>query len=334
MAPFHSLYTHDFIRVASCVPRIEVGDPEFNVAETLRLAERGHTAHAALMLFPELGISAYAIDDLLQQDALLDAVERGIERIRQASCEIFPVLAVGAPLRHAGRLYNSAVVIHRGAILGVVPKTYLPNYREFYERRHFTSGARVSGQHIRIADQSAPFGIDLLFQSNGGVPFTFHVEVCEDIWVPLPPSTAGALAGAEVLVNLSASNITIGKTDTRRLLCASQSSRCSAVYAYSAAGPGESTTDLAWDGHAAIYECGDQLAESSRFEKDSTTVRADVDLGRIRQERMRNNGFADCALQEADKVARLRKVDFVLDAPRGSVALDRAIERFPYVPSD
>jgi NAD+ synthase (glutamine-hydrolysing) len=334
MAPFHSLYTHDFIRVASCVPRIEVGDPEFNTAETLRLAERGHAAHAALMLFPELGLSAYAIDDLLQQDALLDAVEAGIERIRQASRDLFPVLVIGAPLRHAGRLYNSAVAIHRGAILGAVPKTYLPNYREFYERRHFTSGARITGQHVRIAGQTARFGVDLLFQSNGSVPFTFHVEVCEDIWVPLPPSTAGALAGAELLVNLSASNITIGKVDTRRLLCGSQSSRCSAVYAYSAAGPGESTTDLAWDGHAAIYECGDTLALSTRFPTESVMIAADVDLGRVRQERMRGNTFGDCALEERDCTLKFRTASFRLDAPQTAVPLQRNIERFPYVPSD
>ncbi len=331
---FFSLYSHDFVRVACCVPRTRVADAGYNLAETLRLAGEGDKARTAIMVFPELGLSSYAIEDLLLQDALLDQVEQSIAKVVEASTKLFPVLIVGAPLRVSGRLYNTAVVIHRGAILGVVPKTYLPNYREFYEKRHFVSGANVIESSIKLAGQDVPFGTYMLFRSNGSIVVTFHVEICEDIWVPVPPSSHAALAGAEVLVNLSASNITIGKADARRLLCGSQSARGIAAYAYSASGPGESTTDLAWDGHAAIYECGDQLVESARFEKDSTIVQADVDLGRIRQERLRNNGFADCAAQEADKVARFRKVAFALEAPKEKVALDRAVERFPYVPSD
>ncbi len=331
---FYSLYSHEFVRVACCVPRTRVADAGYNLTETLKLAAQGHKAQAAIMVFPELGLSSYAIEDLLLQDALLDEVERSIARMVEASKKLFPVLIVGAPLRLAGRLYNSAIVVHRGAILGVVPKTYLPNYREFYEKRHFVSGANVIEREISLAGQTAPFGADLLFRSAGSVPLTFHVEICEDIWVPVPPSSHAALAGAELLVNLSASNITIGKAEARRLLCGSQSMRSIAAYAYSASGPGESTTDLAWDGHAAIYELGDQLAESARFEKESTIVRADVDLGRIRQERLRNNGFAEGALFERDRVARFRKIAFVLDAPRATVKLERSIERFPYVPSD
>jgi NAD+ synthase (glutamine-hydrolysing) len=334
LSNFFSLYSHEFVRVACCVPRTRVADAAYNRAETLRLAGEGDKARSAIMVFPELGLSSYAIEDLLLQDALLDEVERSIAQVVAASAKLFPVLIVGAPLRVASRLYNTAIVIHRGVILGVVPKTYLPNYREFYEKRHFVSGANIIENGIKLAGQDVPFGTDLLFRSTRTVPFTFHVEICEDIWVPVPPSSHAALAGAEVLINLSASNITIGKAEARRLLCGSQSARGIAAYAYSASGPGESTTDLAWDGHAAIYECGDQLVESPRFEKESTVVRADVDLGRIRQERLRNNGFADCAMLEGEKVARFRKVRFELDAPRNSVALDRAVERFPYVPSD
>lgn len=334
MPDFHSLYSHEFVRVACCVPRTRVADAAYNLAETIRLARIGDREGAAIMVFPELGLSSYAIEDLLLQDALLDQVEESIAEVVEASRDLFPVLIVGAPLRLAGRLYNSAIVIQGGAILGVVPKTYLPNYREFYEKRHFVSGANLIEHTIRLAGRDVPFGPDMLFRSTGTVKVTFHVEICEDIWVPVPPSSHAALAGAEVLVNLSASNITIGKAEARRLLCGSQSARGIAAYAYSASGPGESTTDLAWDGHAAIYECGDQLVESARFEKESTIVRADVDLGRIRQERLRNNGFADCAMQEGEKVRRFRKVDFALDAPAAGVSLERAIERFPYVPSD
>ncbi len=333
-ADFGSLYSHEFVRIGSCVPRTRAADVKANLSETVRLAQQGDAVKSALLVFPELGLSAYAIDDLLFQDALLNAVECAVDQLVVTSRDLFPVLIVGAPLRHAGALFNTAVVIHRGAILGVVPKTYLPNYREFYEKRHFTSGAAVRAEQIRIAGRQAPFGIDLLFRSGGSVGFTFHVEICEDFWAPMPPSTLAALAGAEVLINLSASNITIGKADTRRLLCASQSARAIAAYAYSAAGPGESTTDLAWDGHAAVYECGDRLAESGRFAPDSVLITADVDLGRIRQERMRFNTFGDCAREQGEQLHQFRWASFKLDRPDASVALARAIERFPFVPSN
>ena len=330
---FHSLYSHDFLRLAAAVPRVEGADPRFNLEQHLKLARAADAEHAGLIAFPELGLSAYAIDDLLLQDALLEAVEAAVADLAQASRDLYPVLVVGAPLRDRGRLYNAAIAIHRGRILGVVPKTYLPNYREFYERRHFTSGAGVVSQSLTLAGQDVPFGTDLIFRSTGSVPFSFHVEICEDVWVPIPPSSLGALAGAEVLVNLSASNITIGKARMRRLLCASQSARAQAAYLYTAAGPGESTTDLAWDGQAGIFECGEALAETQRFTGDVTAY-ADVDLGRIRQERMRMNSFGDNAQAEQARIAALRRIDFALDAPTVTVPLARPVERFPFVPSD
>ncbi len=331
--PFRCLYRHDFARVAAAVPSVEVGEPAFNLAATLRLAEQADREQAVLVAFPELGLSAYAIDDLLFQDALLEAVEDAIGKLVEASRELNPVLVVGAPVRRGGRLYNTAVVLHRGRIVGVVPKTYLPSYREFYERRHFTSGAGIRNTRIEIAGQSAPFGVDLLFASTGSVALTFHVEICEDLWTPIPPSSTAALAGAEVLVNLSASNITIGKAETRRLLCAAQSRAAVAAYLYTAAGPGESTTDLAWDGQAGVFEMGEALAETERFEGDQA-VYADIDLGRIRQERMRLNSFGDCVAEEAERVARFRAIELTLDAPAGAAPLRRAVERFPFVPAD
>jgi len=334
MENFASLYSHDFVRIASCVPRTKVADVSANLAETIRLANLGSAARVGLMVFPELGLSSYAIEDLLFQDALLTAVEAAIDELVNISRGLYPMLIVGAPLRSASELFNTAVVIRQGSVLGVVPKTYLPNYREFYEQRHFTSGAGIYGRQIRVAGRQAPFGVDLLFRSTGSVDVTFHVELCEDFWAPLPPSTAAAMAGAEVLINLSASNITIGKADMRRLLCASQSARTISAYAYSAAGPGESTTDLAWDGHAAIFEHGELLSETERFPKESTLATADVDLGRIRQERMRFNTFRDCAREESRRMIEFRAVPFRLDAPYGSVPLQRTIERFPFVPSD
>jgi len=331
---FFSPYRHEFVRIAACVPRIGVGDPAFNLAQTLDLVSRGHAEKIALMIFPELGMSAYAIDDLLFQDALLDRVEEAIGKLVVASREFFPMLVAGAPLRRHGQLFNCAVAIHRGNILGVVPKIYLPNYREFYEVRQCTSGAGIRKTQIEVAGHNVPFGIDLLFQSQGSVSFTAHIEICEDIWVPQPPSTAAALAGAEILFNLSASNITIGKAETRRLLCASQSARCIAAYAYSAAGPGESTTDLAWDGHAAVFEYGNKLAETERFSLQPTMAIADVDIGLLRQERMRVGTFSDCIRRNRDAAEGFRTIPFALDVPAGELSLQRNVDRFPFVPAD
>jgi len=334
MSEFFSPYSHQFARVGVCVPQVTVADPAKNADQVAALVEAGGRDGAAILLFPELCLSAYAIDDLLFQDALLDAVAGQIERLIELSRNRLPVVVIGAPLRWRGRLYNCAIAIHRGRVLGIVPKISLPNYREFYERRHFTSGEAVRGAAMILAGQEAPFGIDLLFEAAGPAGFTFHIEICEDLWVPQPPSAAGAAAGAEILLNLSASNITIGKAQMRRLLCASQSARCLAAYAYSAAGAGESTTDLAWDGQAGIFEIGDALAETERFSAQPEIAVADIDLGRIRQERMRTNTFGDNARLIAEQTAPFRRIEFPFAAPEGRLELRRRVERFPFVPSD
>jgi NAD+ synthase (glutamine-hydrolysing) len=334
MSSFFSPYRHEFIRLAACVPQVAVAEPQRNAATIEAMLAAGDEARTSLMVFPELGLSAYAIDDLLFQDALLDAVEREIDRLVDVSRKLFPVFVVGAPLRTQGHLYNCGIVIYRGQLLGAVPKIYLPNYREFYERRHFTSGERIAGRTITVAGRQAPFGIDLLFAATGETAFTFHVEICEDLWVPEPPSGPAALAGAEILLNLSASNITIGKAQMRRLLCASQSARCLCAYAYSAAGAGESTTDLAWDGQAGIFELGEDLAETERFSANPEIAFADVDIGRIRQERMRMNTFGDCARANAGTQPVFRNLAFDFLPTHEPLLLRRNIERFPYVPAD
>src|SRR5256714_7472278 len=334
MSAFFSPYRHEFVRVATCVPQVAVAEPAKNGDQVLELVGKGDKAGVALMVFPELCLSAYAIDDLLFQDAVLDAVVGQIARLVTASKRLTPVFVVGAPLRWRGRLYNCGIVIHRGRLLGIVPKVFLPNYREFYERRHFTSGEGVRDAMIALAGQEAPFGIDLLFAAGGPNEFAFHVEICEDLWVPQPPSAFGAAAGAEILLNLSASNIVIGKAQMRRLLCASQSARCLAAYAYSAAGAGESTTDLAWDGQAGIFEIGDMLPETERFSATPQMAVADVDVGRIRQERMRMNTFGDNARLIGEASPPFRRVEFDFAAPSGDLELRRAVERFPFVPSD
>jgi NAD+ synthase (glutamine-hydrolysing) len=339
MSSFFSPYRHQFVRVGACVPRVAVAEPAKNGDQALALLRDGDAAGLALMVFPELSLSAYAIDDLLFQDAVLDAVEAQIDRLTVASESLLPAFVVGAPLRRQGRLYNCAVAIHRGRLLGVVPKVFLPNYREFYERRHFTSGEGARGGTIAVAGRAAPFGADLIFAASGAAPFAFHIEICEDLWVPMPPSAAGAAAGAEILLNLSASNIVIGKAQMRRLLCASQSARCLAAYAYSAAGVGESTTDLAWDGQAGIFEIGESLCETPRFSAGPEIAVADVDVGRIRQERMRTNTFGDSARLLGKTTPEpgaplFRRVEFDFTPPSGRLALKRRVERFPFVPSD
>ncbi len=332
--PFLSIYTHKFIRAAVCVPFVRVADPTFNVERTLGLARRASDLNAAVALFPELGISAYSNEDLFHQDALLDAVESALARLVADSRELSPVLLVGAPLRFEGKLFNCALVVYRGRLLGVVPKSYLPNYREFYEKRQFTSGRVAVGAEMQCLGVRVPFGNDLIFDAANVEDFSLHVEICEDLYAPIPPSTYAALAGATVLANLSASNITIGKADYRRDLCASQSGKCLAAYLYSAAGPGESTTDLAWDGHAIIYENNELLAEAERFAADEQIIAADIDLERLAQERMRMTSFNDAVGEHLERVRRMRRVPFEFEAPAGEVPLMRRIERFPYVPDD
>ena len=331
---FHSIHSHGFVRVAACVPTVTVGNPVANTAETLRLFRDGHAKNVDLMVFPELGISAYAIDDLLLQDALLDAVEAGIAQLVDASTGLSPVIIVGAPLRRNGRLYNCAVAITRGRIVGVVPKSFLPNYREYYENRWFAPGMGLTGLDIDVARHTAPFGTDLIFACNELRDFIFHIEICEDYWAAIPPSTYGALAGALILTNLSASNILVGKADERALLSKAQSMRCQAAYVYTAAGWGESTTDLAWDGQASIHELGTELATTQRFARESQMCIADVDVERLRCDRMRNPTFNAGAIAADHPETYFRRVMFQHPVVASDVGFERSIDRFPFVPDD
>ncbi|RPI63501.1 MAG: NAD(+) synthase, partial [Lysobacterales bacterium] len=332
--PSESLYAHGFVRVAACTPCVTVADVTANLRATLELARDASAAGAALAVFPELGLCAYSIDDLVAQDALLDAVEGAAAELVRASAELDTVLVFGAPLRAEGKLFNSALVVYRGRLLGVVPKSYLPNYREFYEKRHFAAAGDAVCAAISVAGHNAPFGNDLLFAPAELSNFVLHVEICEDVWTPIPPSTYAALGVATVLANLSASNATIGKADYRRLLCASQSAKCVAAYVYSAAGFGESTTDLAWDGHAIVYENGERLAESQRFNATASVTMADLDLERLRQERMRVTSFTDCVAVHRQRATALRRIEFSFDVPTRELALARDVARFPFVPAD
>jgi NAD+ synthase (glutamine-hydrolysing) len=283
-------------------------------------------------VFPELTLSGYSIEDILLQDSLLDAVESALADVVAGSTDLLPVLVVGAPLRHLHRIYNTAVVIHRGRVLGVAVKSYLPTYREFYERRQMAAGDDMTGT-IGVLGHEVPFGPDLLFAAEDVTGLVLHVEICEDMFVPVPPSAQAALAGATVLANLSGSPITIGRAEDRALLARSASARCLAAYVYAAAGEGESSTDLAWDGQTMIYENGRLLASSERFPKGDRRSVADVDVDLLRAERLRMGTFDDNRRHHQSQDG-FRRIGFRLDPPRGDIGLRREVERFPFVPND
>lgn len=333
---FFNCYKHGFVRVAVGIPYVRVADPEHNARETIALMEQAAQRQVLLLVFPELGLSAYSCEDLFQQQALLDGCKEQLAAILHASRRLSVVSVVGLPLVVDGLLFNCAVVLSQGYVLGVIPKTYLPNYREFYEMRQFVPADCARSQRIHLLDDSdVPFGNQLLFRMDRQPGCIFHVEICEDLWVPIPLSTYAALAGATVLMNLSASNVTIGKAEYRRQLVASQSARCLAAYLYTSAGFGESTTDLAWDGHGMVYENGTALTESTRFSYESQLLLEDIDLDRLAQDRLRQTSFADSVRRHKADLSAFRTISVPTEPPRRKrLLLERTYDRFPYVPSD
>ena len=341
---FRNLHTHGFARVAACTVPVAMADPATNAARIAEQVQALHDDGVDVALFPELSLSGYAIDDLLLQDVLLDAVDAAVVNLARATAKLRPVVVVGAPIRSGARLYNCAVVLHRGEVLGVVPKVNLPNYREFYEKRWFASGDDARGTMLTRAhwpgadeDGDVPFGPDLIFRATDLPDLTIHVEVCEDMWVPIPPSARAALAGAHVLLNLSASPITVARAEDRHLLARSASSRCNAAYLYAAASAGESTTDLSWDGMTMAYEMGDLLGQSARFPEGAASTVVDIDLDRLRQERIRQGSFDDNRRSEligTEDGELFRVVEFDLQPAGGDLGLRRPLDRFPFVPDD
>jgi NAD+ synthase (glutamine-hydrolysing) len=332
--PFFDMHAQGFVRVATSTPCSRPGDVTFNTRGVLSEARRAHEKQVDLVVYPELTLSSYAIDDLLLQNALLDAAERAIAEVVEASADLTPVLLVGAPLRRNSKIYNCAIVIAGGELLGVVPKSYLPNYREFYEKRYFAHGRDCQDLWIGVNGEEVPFGTDLVFAAANLPGFTFGVEICEDFWAPSPPGTMAALAGAHILCNLSASPITIGRADDRHLHCRSSSSRSICAYVYSASGHGESTTDLAWDGQGVVYEMGGLLSESTRFDLDPELCVVDIDLDKIAAERMRNQTFSDAAEAHGRPEDSYRRVMFEHAYEAGDIGLMRPVPRFPFVPSN
>ncbi len=333
---FFNIYNHGFIRIAVGVPEVRVADPVYNAAQTVELMRQAAEQHTVLTVFPELGLSSYTCEDLFHQQALLEASGAALQTVCDASQAWSMVSVVGLPLEIDQQLFNCAAVIRQGRILGVVPKTFLPGYREFYEVRQFAPAANAHRDTVSLCGQhDIPFGEKLLFHIDGAPPWTFFVEICEDLWVPIPPSSFAALAGATVLLNLSASNVTIAKDAYRHSLVSNQSARCLAAYLYTAAGAGESTTDLAWDGHALVYENGSLLAESERFKPASQLITADLDIERLIQERLRMNTFGQSIQLYRHELTAFRHIDVPLVTPTADrIMPDRIYDRFPYVPSD
>jgi NAD+ synthase (glutamine-hydrolysing) len=328
---FHSARTHGFVRVAAATPVVHTADPVANAEEHVALIQQAGEQGVDLIVFPELSLSGYAIDDLLMQDALLAEVERQIAVLAEAADEACLVAVIGAPVRSGDALFNCAVVLGSGSVLGVVPKTYLPNYREYYEKRWFAPAASRSEDTVLLNGETVDFAPGLIFEAVDRPGFVFAAEICEDFWAPQPPSTRAALAGARILLNLSASNIVIGKADERAVLCASQSMRAQCAYVFTASGWGESTTDLAWDGQATIHELGAKLAEGERFALENHLTTADIDVERIGLDRLRNGTFSDCARLEGEPAT---VVPFETSGREGVADLIRPLDRFPFVPDD
>ncbi len=333
---FLNLYNHNFVRVAAAVPTLRVADPQFNAVETVRLAREAAKQDVVLVVFPELGLSAYSCDDLFHQQTLLAASTRALSQVLEETRDIAALFVVGLPLVVDNMLFNCAAVISQGNILGVVPKTFLPNYREFYELRQFVAADCARSTSIDLCGQAeVPFGTKLLFQIEQMPDFVLAVEICEDVWTAIPPSSHSTLAGATIVANVSASNVTIGKDDYRRQLISNQSARCISGYVYSAAGFGESTTDLAWDGHALIYENGSALAESERFSYEAQLVCAEIDLDRLVMDRVRTNSFSQSVRAARDDLWEFRTIVVSVPLPQEQkLPLTRRYERFPFVPAN
>lgn len=331
---FYSAYAQGFARVAAVTLPVHLADPAANAAAVIEQARACHDDHVAVAVFPELCLTGYSVDDLFLQDTLLEGVQEAVAEIVAASADLMTALVIGAPVVQGNRVYNCAIVVHRGSVLGVAPKSYLPNYREFYERRWFAPGDDRELEWVTVAGQDVRFGPDLIFRCLDVPGLDLHVEVCEDMWVPVPPSAEAALAGATVLANLSGSPITVARAEDRRLLVRSASARCSAAYVYAAAGQGESTTDLSWDGQTLVYECGDLLGEGERFPDGPRRTVVDVDLDRLRQERLRQGSFDDNRRTHRERTDRFRTVEWELEPPAGDIGLMRKVDRYPFVPDD
>ncbi len=333
--PFFSIYSHGIIRTAVAIPETSLSNPSENVKSHIQLAKKASESFSALVIFPELGISGYSNEDLFHQKTLIDSSMDSFLELVRASEELFSIIVAGLPIEVDGLLFNCAAVVFKGKVLGIVPKTFLPNHREFYEKRQFAAAKQNLAKEILIDKQMVPFGTDLIFACENLPAFKFGIEICEDLWAPISPGTFASMAGATIIANLSASNIVIGKSDYRRLLAKANSAKCLSGYLYSAAGNGESTTDLAWDGQGLIVENGKILAETERFASSSKLIMADIDVDMLHQERMRTTNFRDSIALHKDNLSNFRRIKFNLqNLPDKNLELISTKDRFPFIPNE
>lgn len=317
-----------FVKVAAATPSVKVADCEHNTSEMIRLAQEASAKGVSAVVFPEAGITAYTCGDLFNQRLLIEGALAGLERYCLATKELPLISIVGLPLEIAGRLYNVGAVVCQGKVRGITPKTFIPNYSEFYDKRWFSSSRELKEKEIRLFGDTVPVGIDLIFDAGD---FRFALEICEDLWTAIPPSSIHALHGAELIFNLSASNETAGKSSYRKNLVAQQSARCIAGYVYAAAGNGESTTDIVFSGHSLIAENGEILAEGKRFSFDSQLVIADIDLEKLQGDRTKNKSFTRAEYKMLDEV-EYRHVEVTHNIPETTFQLNRFVNPMPFVP--
>jgi len=329
-----TMLPHGFLRVAAASPVLRVADCAFNAERILGLMRQAEADGVAVLVFPELSLTGYTCADLFQHTTLQRGALDALEHILHAGSGLFSGIAfVGLPLVVDDQVFNCAAVLNRGRLLGLIPKSFIPNYKEFYERRWFVPAASAHSREVSLFGELIPFGTDRLFTAANNEGLTVGVEICEDLWTPIPPSSYQALAGATVLVNLSASNEVVGKAAYRRQLVVGQSGRCMAAYVYASCGVWESTTDVVFGGHCLIAENGTLLAESPRFQRDDVLLSADVDIDRLRADRIRFNSFGDSQVYAAQGHS-FERIAFDLGATDLPGGLRRQVDAHPFVPKE
>lgn len=320
-----------FVRAAVVSPELRVADVAFNVKAMLEALDRASAAGCALVLFPELGVTGYTCGDLFYQSLLLEGARRALQTLADATLDRQLAAVVDLPLLEDGKIYNCAAFLCGGQVVGIVPKSYLPKTQEYYEERWFTSGRFAQFQQVQIGVRTVPFGTDLLFRARNVAGCVIGIEVCEDLWALHAPSSDKALGGATILLNPSASDDTLGKSEYRTDLVAHQSGRCLAAYLYAGASANESTTDVVFAGHSLIAENGIVLARTERFRFETQMAVADLDVERLTNERTKNTSFAAQL-----PFQKYRSIEFTLPTPRAPkpYTLLRPLARMPFVPDD
>lgn len=316
-----------FVRVGAVVPKLKVADTEFNCNEIIKQIEVASNNKIQIAVFPELCVTGYTCQDLFEQDTLLEEAEKALNRILDYTNNLDIICIIGMPIKAENQLFNTAVVIQKGKILGIVPKTFIPNYGEFYEKRWFASSKNANKKEIEILDQKVPFGIDLLFKDKENNEICFGIEICEDIWAVEPPSNKLALLGANIIFNLSASNEVIGKKEYRRDLVKMQSAKTISGYVYCSCGVNESTADLVFSGESMIFENGSCLTNNQRFDFESNMIFTEIDTKRLANDRRKNISFMGNPVD-------LEYREIKINIPDNIENLTREYSKTPFVPED